>query len=1384
MVEAPTIEHVPSVYIPMDRRHALARGESLPDRTSGAALFADISGFTALTEALTRIYGPKIGAEELTHQLNRVYDALIAEVNRYGGSVIGFAGDAITCWFGEETGVKSQELRVKSQELRVKSQESRVKNQESRIENREISDSQLATPNPQPTSPCMQHPASCRAVVCALAMQCAMEQFKTVALPGGETASLAVKAAIASGPARRFLIGDKSIQFIDALAGETLVRMVAAEHLANRGDVIVDAQTVRALGHQLQIKEWRTAEESGEAFAVVQDIILPDQPIETFEGEVLQALPDATVKSWLLPDVYEDLSAGVGESLEMRRGVVALFLRFQGIDYDGDEEAGEKLDRYIRWVQQTITRYDGALLQLIIGDKGNYLYATFGAPSAHENDPQRAVSAALHLIDPPEDLDFVGPIQIGISQGAMRTGAYGGTTRRTYGAIGDDVNLAARLMQNAAPGEVLVSKYVQEQSAHDFKWDILPAIRVKGKEAPVPVARPTQSTQRGRTVAYTSQLVGREIELAQLMAALQPIFDGAFGGAVYVYGEAGVGKSRLIYELRLRMMMEGSVSWFTCPAEPILRQSLNPFKYFLRQHFNQNTDNAEETNKANFQAIIGGITKTLQASGDSAELVAELERTRWMLGAMVDLHEEGSLYEQLEPELRFRNTLIAFKTLIQAESIRQPVILHIEDAHWLDSDSQELLNVLTQNVSAYPFAVLLSGRYRDDGTPFQVNVNDSVLQQAIDLNTLSPEGTRALAGQVLQGEVSESLGAFLAHKTEGNPLFVEQLTLDLRERKLVQRRNDVWTIASREIDTVPATINAVLIARLDRLAAQVKAVVQTAAVLGREFEVQILSHMLRDDANLPYKVQRAEEEMIWQALSEMRYIFRHTMMRDAAYDMQLQARLRDMHALAGQVMAQVYAAELGPHYADLAYHYGKAEDVQQEFRYAKLAGEYAASQYANQEAIEHYQQALQSLSRLKPDKTVGHRQSVHTALAEIQVTTGHYDEAHEHLEKALALSIQRNDEKSQVHICRWMAQMYELRGEYAEALEWIQKGSHILQDQESSDAAELRLIAGLIQTRQGHYDEATMQFQNALHIAQNLDEASALARAHNGLGVIRLRDDARTAIDHFQQAFTLYEQAGDIPGQAKSNNLLANAYFDTGQWDKADYHYRRARETFEQIGDVYNGAFIDNNLGGIAINQGRLDEALTFYQKALEAMEQIGGSIYVLGVLHMNLGHVLIRRGEIENARAELQTGQEYFEKAQVRDFLPELCRHCAEAELAAGALAEAEARAYQALELARELEMRGEEGYTLRVLGEVSSTQSKFNLAEEQLVQSITILEEMEDEYQAARSQLALAQLYARQNKAASVQQALDQCRPVFERLGAALDLEIIQKLKQQLKE
>ncbi|MFN2134953.1 MAG: adenylate/guanylate cyclase domain-containing protein, partial [Candidatus Promineifilaceae bacterium] len=498
-------------YIPMDRRVAMARHETLPDRTEGAALFADISGFTPLTEALVRELGPQRGAEELTGFLNQVYDALINELHRWGGSAIAFAGDAVTCWFDGDSGI--------------------------------------------------------RAAACAAAMQEAMTSFAAVETPAGSVIELSMKAAVAVGPARRFLVGDPQSRVIDALAGATLERLAAAEHEANRGEVLLAPFAMQACQNQALIREVRIAAD-GRRFGVLDKLVeTPEPPPPPVYDP--DALDETEVRSWLLPSVYRRLSRGLGDFLAEIRPSVAVFMRFSGIDYDNDEAAGEKLDAMIRAVQQIVDKFQGTLIDLNIGDKGSYLYASFGAPLAHENNATRAASAALELRDLPQQLPFLEPLQIGISRGRMRAGAYGGSAHRTYGVLGDAVNLSARLMMASDPGTVLVSMNVQEEIADLFDWEIKEPIRVKGKSEPVAIAVLQAVKPRiGMHLPDDNEsepLVGRDVEVARIGELL----DSALKGEGHVFGlvgEAGLGKSRLIAKA-LTMAQERGFAIFGGEAE-------------------------------------------------------------------------------------------------------------------------------------------------------------------------------------------------------------------------------------------------------------------------------------------------------------------------------------------------------------------------------------------------------------------------------------------------------------------------------------------------------------------------------------------------------------------------------------------------------------------------------------------------------------------------------------------------------------------------------------------------------------------------------------------------------------------------------------------------
>lgn len=453
----------PSSYVPMDRRKALEKNIPLPDRARGCALFADISGYTRFTESLLREFGPQRGAEEVSRQLNHIYDELVRLVHHHGGSVIAYAGDAITCWFDADFGMRS--------------------------------------------------------CACALAMQKTMTQFDSIATPGGLSLSLGIKVSVSAGSVRRFLVGDPSTQNIEVLAGGLLDNLAEGEHCAARGETLVNATAVSALGDALDIVEWRQSLLTGSRFAVVRALRAEDAEAPWPAGA---PLPDDIARHWMLPAVFEKVSRGESEYLSELRPAAVILLTFAGIDFDGDDDAGRKLDAFTRRVQKTVADHEGVLAQITTGDKGSSMCLVFGAPVAHGDDPLRAVKTAVQLAAISEELPYIADMHIGIAHGTMRSGAYGSPAGRSYGVIGDPINLAARLMTACEKhGEVRCDPEIRRLTRAIVDYEELAAMPLKGKELPVAMYRPLK-IKSGSSV-IDAMPVQRQLTL-KVAATLGPDF--------------------------------------------------------------------------------------------------------------------------------------------------------------------------------------------------------------------------------------------------------------------------------------------------------------------------------------------------------------------------------------------------------------------------------------------------------------------------------------------------------------------------------------------------------------------------------------------------------------------------------------------------------------------------------------------------------------------------------------------------------------------------------------------------------------------------------------------------------------------------------------------
>lgn len=1244
-------------FIPSDRLHALATGVSLPSIAQGSAMFADISGFTSVTERLRAKSGARRGAEELVAHLNRVYDALVAEVERYGGSIIGFAGDAITCWFGGEA-------------------------------------------------------SAARATTCGFALLVAMSGVEQIALPDGETLHVSLKVVVTSGTTRRFLVGDPNVQVIDTLAGEVAARLARGGTLAERSELLIDDQTVDRLSDSAVVRSWRQSE--GERFAVMERITRPSDVVSS-DHAALAPPQTETLLQWLLPDVARHIRAGLGEFEIELRPAVALFLRFSGIDYDYDSNAEEKLKRLVSLTQATVRRYDGNVLQVTIGDKGSYLYAVFGAPFAHEDDVLRTLTVALELREAISALGYLDPVQIGISRGMMRAGAYGASTRRTYGVQGDEVNLAAHLMNRAEPGEILVSESLSSADVSSFALERLPPVQIKGKANAVSVFRLLGHRDRSfEERFYSTPLVGREAEMAALDQALQPILAGQSAGVIWIYGEPGMGKSRLAFEAQKRLQSGRAVTWLTGQADALNRAQLGAFAYFLRPSFGQRRDRDSAANLASFDRAFDGL---LALADETTR--ADLAHSRSFLAGIVGLSVPDSPDELLDEKSRIDNRIAAIKAWVRAESVRQPLVVHLEDAQWLDPSSIRAVQQLTYNMEKVPLALVMTSRYDDDSTPFTIPDLYSAPVHMLDLNRLSNEGVGAVTAAIVAKPISERLAAFVHQRAEGNPFFAEQLVFDLQERGVLVQAEGQWDIRPDAASEVPSRVNEVLIARLDRLANQVKSVVQTAAVLGREFEIEVLSRMLRQDEVTA--VREAEREGIWSALDALRYLFRHALLRDAAYEMQAHERLKALHRMAAVAIEALFPDDVTQHEA-LLEHWHRGDVSEKALHYTVPVCERLVRITADYARAERLLRRGLSLGET-PYHTVLLRQ-----FGDAARLRGQYEAAVDHYEASL--NAPGDNVMERIQALNGLGKVHMQHGEYPKAMEVIEQARRLAEEgQYLAQLADVFMTLGTLVFRQGDNDAANTYFSEGLHMYRELGNQPGIADALQNLaGVASIRANHSLARTYLEEALARFKVMGSRQQMAGVLNNLGTAALQQGDFQAARPYYEASLSIRREIGDRNGIGATLSNLAILALRQGNLSEAQAYGEASLRERRAIGDRRGISNSLSIV---AVIAYDQNENAAA-----QRYFEEIlemqraiNDRWGMATTLGNLGEIAGFAGRFAEAQAYLQEGLALYRQLDQPLGISNTLVAQGDVAYEQGELLVARELIQEALDIRRKINDQ-------------------------------------------------------
>ena len=879
------------------------------------------------------------------------------------------------------------------------------------------------------------------------------------------------------------------------------------------------------------------------------------------------------------------------------RLVASLFANIDGLGEIADRLGRGNEDRivaalneYFVHMDQALQLYGGVVNKIDLYDHGDKLLVTFGAPVIHEDDAERAVRSALAMqatlqtiaTSIPEAAglpDVVLQQRIGISYAFVFAGYLGSSWRHEYTVMGDEVNLAARLMSTAEPGQIVVNKNVRRQTEAIAKLPLLGEVSLKGKSEPVPIYEATglkSVRQKVRGVAGThSNLVGRDDELRQVNTAVLDLQNGR-GKIVSIIGEAGVGKSRFLEDVSYENCLWAHARCFSY-TESV---SYRAVQVLLRQMLGLETgDESEITDE------LAQIRDMLTSLFSDEELEDNLPYLANFLNVPLTAVYEARL-RYLSGEALQQRTFIAIRDLLKAQASNQPLIFVLDNIHWLDHASFDLLEFLLPLVENSPVLFLFLFRPERNKSCWD-------LRSKLEANYASRYLEFTLAG--LTREDSEKLlrnlvpvpqwpaGSIdlILNRAEGNPLYLEEVLRSLiNDGLLYMDQNGRWQFSENVTEvTVPDSLEGVLLARLDRLEELCRWTVQVASVVGRSFPLDVLSHATAESEDLPVNRYMNELETV-EIIREMQgnpehiYAFMHSLMQEVSYSSLALSSRRRHHRLIAAYLEDGRSAGWGNVESVsplIAHHAYEGEDWQRALVYQLEAGRQAKALFANEDAIDHFSKALHAAEQFT-DKNREQLQ-IYLALGQLFVETGQYDLASTHLAQAEVLAASLGDGLAETAVYRWQTLLYEQKGDYVEANKWIEKAVANRQYAETTDFAQTLLLSGLISIRQGEHDKALQAVQPVLDIAEKHDAITVLARAKSLIGIAYYsRSEHGEAIENYQTSYELYHQAGDVRGEATAHNLIANVYFNLGQWGDADFHYQQALNMFVRIGDIYNQA--------------------------------------------------------------------------------------------------------------------------------------------------------------------------------------------------------------------
>ncbi len=903
------------------------------------------------------------------------------------------------------------------------------------------------------------------------------------------------------------------------------------------------------------------------------------------------------------------------------REIVSVFISFK------ESKDKRELNYLIGEIITNAILQGGYFNKMDFGDKGGVSLVLFGAPVSHEDNLTRALNFITQIRN-----DFKEDIRAGITMGIAYCGMVGSDRRCEYTALGDTVNQSARFMMKADWGDIWISEFVSKKITERYDFQDLGKMEFKGKKDQIRVYGLQKKNTNDERGFFSGEMIGRKKELALLKDSAAPLRKNKFAGIVYVYGEAGMGKSRLVYEFT-RSVSEYHV--IVMRTDNILKISMNPFKYFLHNYFNQLTARDKETKKKNFEEIYGKLLADLADLKDSGseEIISELKRTKSIISSQLEIFYENSLYEHLDPKGRYENTVFAYKEFFKGLSLIKPLIIQIEDIHWLDEDSHKVFQTLCRLIDDFPIMILATGRFNDDGSKPSIKVDKGVCQREIILDRLEEESASAFVELQLEGEADSELLQLINDKTEFNPFYIEQFICYLKESELLVLEDNLYRLKSTGIE-IPGTVSAIIIARIDRLESELKNIVQIASVLGREVELEVLMNLLHTYQNVQDKKQitvylaEIENEQIWSRLAEIKYIFRHALLHEAVYEMQLKGRIRELHNLAARSIRDIYEDNEEKHY-EIANHYDKAENFEQAACYYRKAGEYHKKNYENIKAIECLDRYLTLAQNIDADET-----DILQALRSkggILELIGRWDEAQEIYEKCVVLTETSNDGGSLGECKCDLGNLIMNRGRYEEAMELFEQAKTIAENiDDKMLLANVVKNMGFLYCDKADYGRAMRCHEEQKRICLELGDKKNYSTAVGSMGIVfKNQGGYEKAMCCYEEQKRICLELGDKKGYSIASANMGVVYMNLGEYEKAMQCHEEGKRICLELGCKQNYSIAIGNIGNLHYLQGEYEKAMHCYDEQKQICLELNHKMGYL-VTVGNMGMIYLKQGNYE----------------------------------------------------------------------------------------------------------------------------------------------------------